>query len=116
LTDPCREIAGAVAALPDGHPMAEATQPGEWEFRYLAVRADRWGHGLGARLVAAVEARAKIGGAKRVVLRVVDNNPRALRLYERLGYTHVPERSISFESMDDPVRIINLLLHSKAIS
>jgi len=107
------EIVAAVAALPYGHPMTEATEPGEWEFRYLAVRKDHWGQGLGTLLIAAVEDKAKSHNAGRMVLRVVDDNPRAMRLYEHLGYRHQPHRDISFESSTFPGRMINLLLYAK---
>ena len=107
------EIIAAVAALPYGHPMTEATEPGEWEFRYLAVSRDHWGQGLGTLLIAAVEDKAKSNNAERIVLRVVDDNPRAMRLYEHLGYRHQPHRDISFESSTFPGRMINLLLYAK---
>jgi len=109
------DVIAAIAALPHGHPMAEATEPGEWEFRYLAVRKDQWGLGLGSRLVAAVESQARHEQAERMVLRVVDDNPRAIRLYERRGYTHQPSRDVSFESSTLPGRMINLLLYAKAL-
>ena len=95
--------------------MAEATELGEWEFRYLAVRRDQWGHGLGSRLIAAAESRAQDDQAERMVLRVVDDNPRAIRLYEHRGYRRQPERDISFESATLPGRMINLLLYAKTL-
>lgn len=113
VTNEDDEIIAAVAALPNGHPMTEATEPGEWEFRYLAVRKDHWGQGLGTRLVAAVEERARSNEAGRMVLRVVDDNPRAMRLYELLGYCHQPHRDISFESSTFAGRMIHLLLYAK---
>jgi Acetyltransferases len=70
--DDTEEIMAAVAALPNGHPMTEATEPGEWEFRYLGVRKDHWGQGLGTLLIAAVEERARSNNAERIVLRVVE--------------------------------------------
>ena len=109
------EVIAAVAALPNGHPMTEATEPGEWEFRYLAARKDHWGQGLGTRLIEAVEDRAGSNDAERIVLRVVDDNPRAMRLYEHLGYRHQPDRDISFESSTFPGRMINLLLYAKEL-
>ena len=115
LTSKNNEIIAAVAALPNGHPMTEATEPGEWEFRYLAVRKDHWGQGLGTLLIAAVEDRARGNNAERIVLRVVDDNPRAMRLYEHLGYRHQPHRDISFESSTFPGRMINLLLYAKKL-
>jgi len=105
----------SIAALPHGHAMAEATQPGEWEFRYLAVSHDRWGSGLGRQLVSAVEGRARRAGAESMVLRVVDHNPRAMRLYEHLGYQHLADRDVAFESSSFPGQMIRLLLYAKKL-
>ena len=44
------------------------------------------GRSVGARLVQAALEQAREDGKKRVVLHVVDSNPRARRLYERLGF------------------------------
>jgi len=109
------DIIGAIAALPHGHTMAEATESGEWEFRYLAVRKDHWRHGLGSHLIEAAENRARSEQAQGMVLRVVDDNPGAIRLYERHGYTHQPHRDITFESSSSPGRMINLLHFTKAL-
>lgn len=53
----------------------------------VAVRRDRWGQGIGAALMRAVidEAR-QMEGVERVDVWVEADNPRALRLYERLGF------------------------------
>lgn len=107
------EVVAAIAALPHGHAMAEATEPGEWEFRYLAVDPDFWGRGLGQRLVAAVEERARSAYADRLVLRVIDTNPRAQQLYEHLGYRHLPERDFTFVSRENPGSTHTLLLYAK---
>ena len=108
-------IIAVIAGLPHGHPMAEATEPGEWEFRYLAVRKEYWGRGVGSHLIAAVEQRCRSHGAERIVLRVVDDNLRAIRLYEHRDYHHQPPRDISFESATSPGRMINLLLYAKEL-
>lgn len=110
------EIIATIAVLPHGHAMAEATREDEWEFRYLAVRQDTWGQGLGRTLIEAVEKQAREAGASHLVLRVVDNNPRAQRLYEHFGYTHLPERDLTFESSSHPGRMITLLLYSKPLA
>ena len=106
-------VIAAITALPHGHVMAEATEPGEWEFRYLAVDPDFWGRGLGQRLIAVVEGRAKAAGAPRLVLRVIHTNPRAQALYEHLGYRHLPERDFTFPSRLDPEVTFTLLLYAK---
>ncbi len=109
------EVVAVVAALPHGHQMAEATRPGEWEFRYLAVRKDHWGAGIARSLIEQVETRARDAGATRLVLRVVDLNHRAMALYDHLGYEHVPDRDISFESSTQPGRIVTLCLMLKPL-
>lgn len=109
-------VVAAIAALPHGHPMAEACEEGEWEFRYLAVHPERWGNGDGRRLVAAVEELAREAGARRLVLRVIDTNPRAQRLYEHLGYEHLPERDVTFPTREDPTTSRTLLLYAKDLA
>lgn len=104
MVDVAGEIVAAIAILPDGHPLGEATEPREWEFRFLAVRADQWGRGLGRDLVAFAEDQARAGGARGMALRVIDTNPRARKLYEHLGYQHLPDRDITFESSTEPGR------------
>jgi ribosomal protein S18 acetylase RimI-like enzyme len=108
-------VVAAITALPHGHVMAEATEPAEWEFRYLAVDPDFWGRGLGQRLIAAVEERARMAGAPRLVLRVIHTNPRAQGLYEHLGYRHVPARDFTFPSRLDPTVTFTLLLYAKEL-
>jgi len=109
------ELVASVAALPHGHALAEATEPGEWEFRYLAVRRDHWGKGLGRFLVDEVERRARSAGANQVVLRVIDTNARARDLYEHLGYVHRPARDLRFTSDGPPERLITLYLLAKPL-
>jgi ribosomal protein S18 acetylase RimI-like enzyme len=108
-------VIAAVAVLPSGHAMAEVAHTGEWEFRYLAVRPDYWGRGLAQRLIDAAESRAREAGATRMVLRVIDTNHRAKRLYEHLGYEHVPERDFTFESSSQPGRMMTLFLMQKPL-
>ena len=115
MVDAADEIVAAIAILPDGHPLGEAAEPGEWEFRFLAVRADHWGRGLGRELVAFAEDQARVGGARGMALRVIDTNPRARELYEHLGYQHAPERDITFESSTEPGRMLTLLLLAKPL-
>ncbi|HLO63052.1 MAG TPA: GNAT family N-acetyltransferase [Azonexus sp.] len=85
------------------------TAPGEAEFR-IALHPKQSGHGLGA-LVAALtldEAYARLG-LRRLHLIVRQNNPRAIRLYQRLGFAQRGEcrqmingRAVDFFRMDLP--------------
>ena len=52
----------------------------------LAVAAKARGRGIGTALLAAAAALARQQGRARLLLDVVDTNPRARALYERLGY------------------------------
>lgn len=53
----------------------------------LAVHPDHAGQGLGDALLTATFAAARAHGYRRTVLNVASDNPRALRLYERVGMT-----------------------------
>lgn len=53
----------------------------------LAVLPDWRGRGAGRALLSAVEERARATGCCRVTLEVQDDNPRARRLYESIGFT-----------------------------
>jgi len=55
----------------------------------LAVAASMRGKGVGTRLLEAVFAFAREGGFHAVALDVVDTNPGARRLYERMGFMAV---------------------------
>jgi RimJ/RimL family protein N-acetyltransferase len=54
----------------------------------LSVRRDCWGAGLGSALCQAIFSEAKRAGVSRVALKVRADNARAIRLYERLGFSH----------------------------
>ncbi|KAI2618357.1 acyl-CoA N-acyltransferase [Hypoxylon sp. NC1633] len=59
------------------------------ELRRLYVDTAAHGKGIGSKLIAAVEHRAKTEGFKQLWLTVWEHNPSAQRLYERLGYVQV---------------------------
>src|SRR5919197_2145994 len=52
----------------------------------LVTKESLRGLGLGTRLIAEAEARIKQRGLTHALIGVEDDNPRARRLYERLGY------------------------------
>ncbi|OTB00346.1 hypothetical protein M426DRAFT_324391 [Hypoxylon sp. CI-4A] len=73
LTDPC--LPGATSA--------------HAELRRLYVSTAAHGRGIGSKLVAAVESKAKAEGFKTLWLTVWEENTSAQRLYQRLGYAKV---------------------------
>ncbi len=77
----------------------------------IAVRRDFWGRGLGRRMMEMGISWAK-GVLKRIELNVVDNNDRAIRLYESLGFKleGVKKRAVRLSDGFHDVYIMALLL------
>ena len=61
-----------------------------------AVRPELQGRGIGTALMAAAEELTCTRGLRAVVLGVEDSNPRARRLYERLGYEAVAKGNFRY--------------------
>jgi ribosomal protein S18 acetylase RimI-like enzyme len=88
-------VLGSVTVVRPGTPYSEVSKPGELEFRMLAVTAAARGRGVGETLVRAVIDKAREAGATHVVLSSSEKMLAAHRLYERLGFTRLPERDWS---------------------
>jgi ribosomal-protein-alanine N-acetyltransferase len=58
----------------------------------IAVRADRWGNGVGAALLSALLTEAAGRGCASVYLEVRADNERAQKLYERFGFERIGVR------------------------
>ena len=65
---------------------------GEAHILNLCVRADLRGRGLGRRLLQLLIDRARDGGNEAVFLEVRPSNPRAIALYESVGFETVGRR------------------------
>ncbi len=70
---------------------SEVATDGELEFRFLGVAASAWGGGIASALVRECLAIADARGLDTAIC-TRDNNDRALRLYQGLGFARVPER------------------------
>lgn len=66
---------------------ASRSDDAEGELYAIYVHPDHWGTGVGRALMDAGEAELRRLGHRRVVLWVLDNNPRAKRFYERAGWS-----------------------------
>lgn len=88
-------LLGTVTIALPGTDYAEISRDGELEFRMLAVAPTARGKGIGEALTRAVLARARELGLPRVVLCSSQNMAAAHRLYQRLGFTRLPERDWS---------------------
>lgn len=64
-------------------------RPGAGTLTMLSVRESWQSLGLGTILIAALEERVREHGLPRAVLAVEHDNPRAVALYQRLGYRRV---------------------------
>jgi ribosomal protein S18 acetylase RimI-like enzyme len=88
-------IVGCVTLLRAGSPYAEIAQPGEAEFRMLAVAPEAQGRGVGAALVTACLDRAAEQGYAAMAICTRDTNVAAQRMYARFGFTREPKRDWS---------------------
>ncbi|MDX8055972.1 GNAT family N-acetyltransferase [Lentzea sp. BCCO 10_0798] len=104
--DEAGTVLGSVTVVRPGTPYAEISRPGELEFRMLAVSAAARGRGVGEALVRAVFDKARAAGVTHVVLSSSEKMLAAHRLYERLGFTRLPERDWT------PVPGVNLVAYA----
>ena len=86
------QLLGTVTFCPPGSPYREVGEANEGEFRMLAVSPDARGAGVGAALTKHCLQRTLDLGLNRVVLCSATAMTSAHRLYERLGFTRLPER------------------------
>jgi ribosomal protein S18 acetylase RimI-like enzyme len=88
-------IVGSVALVLAGDFGEVTRSPDEAAFRMLAVDGSVRGSGVGEALVRACLDRARAAGKTRMVLSTDPRMTAAHRLYERLGFTRLPERDWS---------------------
>ena len=86
------DILGSVVYAGPGSPWQDLATGDEAEFRMLATAPPARGQGVGELLVLACIETAKKAGAPRLVLSTGPQHVAAHRLYDRLGFTRVPER------------------------
>jgi len=90
-TDETDRVLGSVTWCPAGSTWREIAGDDEGEFRMLAVAAEARGRGVGEALVHACLDRARADGLSGVAISTMDVMTGAHRLYERLGFSRVPE-------------------------
>lgn len=72
----------------------ESLAPGTWYINAVASYEAHRGKGVGRRLIADAEDRARAHGCNRLSLIVASENPRARSLYERSGFAPVATRPV----------------------
>jgi ribosomal protein S18 acetylase RimI-like enzyme len=100
-------VVGSVALVLDGEFGEVLQSPDEAGFRMLVVDAAARGRGVGEVLVTACLDRAGAPGKRRVVISTDPRMTSAHRLYERLGFTRLPERDWS------PMPGVHLLVYAR---
>nr|WP_308163410.1 GNAT family N-acetyltransferase [Nocardia alni] len=101
------DVLGSVTIARPGTPYADIARPGELEFRMLAVDRRARGAGVGVALVRSVLDTARTEDFDAVVLTTMPLMADARRLYERLGFRHVPERDWATDS-GKPLTVMRL--------
>ena len=102
-------IVGAVALVLSGDFGEVLVSDDESAFRMLVVDPAARGRGVGELLVRACLERARAAGKRRMVLSTDVRMAAAHRLYERLGFTRLPERDWS------PLPDVDLLVYSREL-
>jgi ribosomal protein S18 acetylase RimI-like enzyme len=90
-----RGVVGTVTFVEPGSALTEIAREGEAEIRSLAVAPEATGEGIGEALTRRTVELARERGFASVVLSSSTTMHAAHRLYERLGFTRLPERDWS---------------------
>jgi ribosomal protein S18 acetylase RimI-like enzyme len=77
-------------------PFVRTISPGQLLMDGIAVHSDMRGKGIGTRLLQAVFEFARENKFSSVRLEVVDTNPGARRLYERMGFVETKRERVPF--------------------
>ena len=77
---PAGRLVGFLTTPPD-YP-----QPGDWYIGLMVLDPDVRGKGLGEAVYRAFEAWVASAGGKRILLAVVDDNPRGRNFWDRMGF------------------------------
>jgi ribosomal protein S18 acetylase RimI-like enzyme len=100
-------VVGSVALVLAGDFGEVTASDEEAAFRMLVVDPAAQGQGLGELLVTTCLERARAAGKRRMVLSTGTRMTAARRLYERLGFTRLPERDWT------PAPGIDLLVYAR---
>jgi len=95
-------VVGSVTYVSDpASPWREWTEPGEVQFRLLAVAPAARGSGAGGALVRACLARAH-AAQRTIVIHTTPWMDVARGMYERLGFVRRPDRDVHYDVWNDP--------------
>jgi ribosomal protein S18 acetylase RimI-like enzyme len=109
VRDPAGRVVGSVALVLKGDFGNVATSDEEAAFRMLVVDPAAQGRGIGELLVRTCLDRARAAGKRRMVLSTDPLMTAAHRLYQRLGFTRLPERDWS------PAPGVDLMVYARQL-
>lgn len=107
VADEGGSLLGSVTIPNPGEHLLKNSAPDEMDVRLLGVAETARGKGIGETLMRHVAEVARNRGARRLVLHTGDQMVKAHRLYERLGFTQIPEREFTIETISGTRRIIS---------
>ena len=99
-------ILGTVATPRPGSWISELGRDGELDFRLLAVDPSARGRGIGELLTRHVIGLARTRGLSRVVMNSGPEMLGAHRLYDRLGFARLPDRSVTFTDSGQTITLL----------
>jgi len=109
VRDPSGRVVGSVALVLTGDFGNVITSDAEAAFRMLVVDPSAQGEGVGELLVTTCLTRARAAGKRQMVISTDPLMTTAHRLYERLGFTRLPERDWR------PEPAVDLLVYSREL-
>jgi ribosomal protein S18 acetylase RimI-like enzyme len=109
VRDPAGRVVGSVALVLKGDFGNVTTSDEEAAFRMLVVDPAAQGRGIGELLVRTCLDRARAAGKRRMVLSTDPLMTAAHRLYQRLGFTRLPERDWS------PTPGVDLMVYARQL-
>jgi len=100
-------IIGYTKLIPPWLPDA---QPGDLQLSQIYVASSHHGQGVAGKLMDWTIATARAAGAPALLLTVWENNPRARRFYDRLGFVHIGDYGFPVGDQIDTDHIMRLAL------
>jgi ribosomal protein S18 acetylase RimI-like enzyme len=100
-------IVGYTKLIP---PWLEAAQPGDLQLSQIYVASSHHGAGIAGKLMDWTIATARAAGAPTLLLTVWENNPRARRFYDKLGFVHIGDYGFPVGDQVDTDHIMRLAL------
>jgi ribosomal protein S18 acetylase RimI-like enzyme len=95
-----RVVGQIIVQLGTGHP-AVTDGAATGYLHALRVRPEHRGHGVGTSLIQEAEGELRRRGFRQVAIAAAKENPRARKLYERLGYSRIADDPGEWAFTDD---------------